>query len=279
MKKTVKTVHTFIVFALTLVLVALRSVQLCLYTDSFGLIVKGAESTIAAFYLTALLLFAAAAFGFGRKNRYDVQKKALPLFDEKNRLLCAASSLAGISMFSDFIFRVIISYNYISGTSYARMNYFIPLCISAVFSLFCAFYFIAVGIAFKSDKYIFRDFRYLHMIPLLWAVSVLCTCLTENVDVVYSEEKLLQYMVLILAIVFYVLFITSSEGITDTVPLCVFGITFGVFAVVLSVPRVIAFFCKVSFNYTDFSSVPYLFTGIFALSVSKVISGQKKKDS
>ena len=67
MKKTVKTVHTFIVFALTLVLVVLRSVQLCLYTDSFGLIVKGAESTIAAFYLIASLLFAAVVFGYGRE--------------------------------------------------------------------------------------------------------------------------------------------------------------------------------------------------------------------
>ena len=278
MKKTVKTVHTFIVFALTLVLVVLRSVQLCLYTDSFGLIVKGAESTIAAFYLIASLLFAAVVFGYGRKSRSDVQKKRISLFDEKSRLLCAVSSLAGISMFCDFIFRIIIGYNYISDIPDARMNYFIPLCISAVFSLLCSFYFIAVGISFNSDKYLIRDFKYLHMIPLLWAVSVLCTCLTENVDVVYAEEELLHYIVLILAIVFYVLFITSSEEITGIAPLCMFAAAFGLFAVVLSVPRLIAFFGGTDFKYSDFSSVPYLFTGIFALFVSKTVSGQKKKD-
>ena len=71
-KKTVKTVFTFIVFALTLALVVLRSVQLCLYTDSFGLIVKGAERTIAAFYLIASLLYAADVFSYTRKNMFDV---------------------------------------------------------------------------------------------------------------------------------------------------------------------------------------------------------------
>lgn len=273
-----KTVHNFIVFALTLGLVVLRSVQFCFYTDSTGVIVKGAESTIAAFYVIALLLFAVVLIFFCRKGKVGTKDKILPLFDEKNGLLCASSSAAGIAMFSDFIFRIIISYNYISETSYARMNYFIPLCISAFFSLLCAFYFIAVGISFKSDKYIFRDFKYLHIIPLLWSVSVLCTCLTENVDVVYAEEKLLHYIVLILAIVFYVLFITSSEGITAVEPLCAFGIAFGVFAVVISVPRIIAFIGGADLKYSDFSSVAYLFTGIFALSVSKVISGQKKKD-
>lgn len=277
-KKTVKTVHTFIVFALTFGLTVLRSVQLSFYTDSFGLIVKGAEGTIAAFYSAAVLLFATVAVSLGRKNRYNEQEKISPLFDEKSRLLCVTSSFAGISMFCDFIFRVIISYNYISDTSYARMNYFIPLCVSAVFSLLCAFYFIAVGISFNSDKYVFRDFKYLHIIPLLWSVSVLCTCLTENVDVVYAEEKLLHYIVIILSIVFYVLFITSSEGITGIAPLCVFGTAFGVFAVVIAVPRIIAFISGVDFKYSDFSSVVYLFTGIFALSVSKVISGQEKKD-
>lgn len=279
MKKTVKTVHNFIVFALTLVLVVLRSVQIFLYTDSFGLIVKGAEGTIALFYAAAVLLFAEIMIFFGKKRVADVQKKASGLFDEKSRLLFTASSLAGISMFCDFIFRIIISYNYISGVLYAKMNYFIPLCISAAFSLFCSFYFIALGISFKSDKYILRDFKYLHIIPLLWAVSVLLTCLTENVDAVYGEEKLLHYIVLVLAIVFFVLFIISSENETYIVPLYTFGIAFFVFAVLISVPRIIAFIGGADFNYTDFSSVPYLFTGIFALSVSKVLSGQKKKDS
>lgn len=278
-KKTVKTVHNFIVFVLTLCLVVLRTVQLCFYTDKSGCIVKGAENTIIVFYCCALFLFISVLIYFFQNRKSAVKDELTFPFKDKSRILCITSAAAGVSMFCDFIFRIIISYNYISGASYTRLNYFVPLCISAVFSFLCAFYFNAVSISFHSDKYVFGDFKYLHIIPLLWTVSVLVTCLTENVDVIYAEEKLLHYIVLILAIVFFVLFITSSEGLTDLTALYAFGVAYGAFAIVISAPRMIAFFYKVSFNYTDFSSVPYLFTGIFALVVSKFISGQKKKDS
>lgn len=277
-KKAVNIIQNFIVFALTLCLVVLRAVQLCRYTDKYGLIVKGAESTIIAYYVLSLLLFALSLVFFCRRGRLLQQDDSLDFFNEKSQLLCLTSVFAGVSMFADFIFRVILSYNYISGTPGAKLNYFIPLCVSAVFSLLCAFYFIAVGISFNSDKYVFKDFRYLHIIPLLWAVSVLCTCLTENVDAVYGEEKLLHYIVLIFAIVFYILFITSADGITGFAPLCGFATVYGLFAVVMALPRFIAFICKVDFGYSDFSSVSYLFTGFFALAVSAVTSGRKKKD-
>lgn len=278
-KKSVKAVYNFIVFALTLCLCVLRTVQLCRYTDKSGCIVKSAEGTIIAFYFCAVLLFLSILIYFFHNRRADINDKMFFPFKGENRMLCITSAAAGISMFCEFIFRILISYNYVSGVSYTRLNYFVPLCISAAFSILCAFYFIAVGISFRSEKYVFGDFKYLHIIPLLWTVSVLVTCLTENVDIIYGEEKLLHYIVLILAIVFFVLFITSSEGLTDLTVLNIFGVAYGVFAIVLSIPRIIAFLCEVSFNYTDFSSVVYLFTGIFALSVSKVISGQKKKDS
>lgn len=274
MGKAVKKIHAFLVFALTACLVALRTVQLCLYTEnSLGHIVKGAEGTIILFYSGVLLLFLAVLLCFYRK-----EKAALNPFEKNSSALCLASVSAGLSMFCDFIFRIIISYNYISDAADVKLNYFIPLCVSSAASLLCSFYFIAVGISFHTDKYSFKEVKHLHVIPLIWTVSILVTCLTENVDVRYAEEELFHYMVLIFAILFYILFIMAADGSGSLRALGVFGIAYGVFAMIISLPRFIAFMNGVRFGYTHFSTIVYLFTGIFALAVSWAVFGQKKKD-
>lgn len=275
MGKAVKKIHTFLVFALTVCLVALRTVQLCLYTESsLGYIVKGAEGTIALFYSVFLLLFAVILICYLRRDKNSVSNP----FEKNSAFLRTAAMLAGASAFCDFIFRIIISYNYVTGVSAPQLNYFIPLCISAAASLFCAFYFIALSIVFYNSKYNFSDFRYLHIIPLLWAVCVLVTCLTENVVAVYSEERLLHYAVLISAIVFYVLLISCADRNDGFKQLGTFGMVYGTNALVMAVPRFIAFINGMRFDYSDFSTVVYLFTGIFALVLSACIFGQKKKD-
>lgn len=275
MGKAVKKIHTFLVAALTAGLTVLRAVQLCLYTDGrSGYIVKGAEGTIAVFYSASLLLVIAVLAVLLKRDKSSVSNP----FEKSSPALRVFSMLAGASMFCDFIFRIIISYNYITEAQSPQLNYFIPLCISAAASLICAFYFIAVGIVFNNDKYSFGELRYLHIIPLLWAVSVLVTCLTENIDVIYSEERLLHYAVLIFAIVFYIFFISSADREDGFVPLGAFAVLYGLFSFVAAVPRLIAFINGVRFGYSDFSTLAYLFTGIFALVLSKNIFGQKKKD-
>lgn len=275
MGKAAKKIHTFLVFALTAGLTVLRAVQLCLYTDSrSGYIVKGAEGTIAVFYIASFVLVTAVLFGFIKRDKNSVSNP----FGKKSMALRVSSVLAGASMFCDFIFRIIISYNYITEAQSAQLNYFIPLCVSAAVSLICAFYFMAVGIVFNNDKYSFGEIRYLHIIPLLWAVSVLVTCLTENVDVIYSEERLLHYAVLIFAIVFYILFINSADRKDGFAVLGAFAVLYGVFSIIAAVPRIIAFINGFSFSYSDFSTLVYLFTGIFAFVLSKNIFEQKKKD-
>ncbi len=274
MKKAVKKIYVFLVFALTACLIALRSVQLCLYTDSsLGCIVKGAEGTVVMFYSGALLLFLTIILCFYRK-----ENNALNPFKENSAALCKASVLAGASMFCDFILRIIISYNYITNEADVKLNYFIPLCVSSAASLLCSFYFIVSGISLNTDKYSFKELKALHIIPLLWAVCILITCLTENVDVIYSQEKLLHYIVLIFAIVFYFLYINAADGRENYKALGTFAVVYGIFAFVISMPRLIAFINGVRFEYSDFSSIVYFFTGIYAFVLSKIIFKQKKKD-
>jgi len=276
LEKAVKKIHVFLVAALTAASVIIRTVQLCNYTESsFGHIVKGAEGTIVLFYSALLLLLLSVCFCFCRRD----YKSTCSPFEQNSRLLCAAAVLAGISLFLDFIFRTIIAYNYISQNSFTEMNYFIPLCISVLVSLICAFYFIAAGVSFYTDKYNFREFKYLHIIPLLWIVCILVTCLTENTDMVYAEEELLHYAVLICAILFFVFFIKAVDGKNENMTrLGVFAIVYGVFALVLSLPRLAAFLNGFDFGYANFSTLPHLFTGVFALVLSNRILGRKKKD-
>lgn len=276
MEKAVKKIHIFLIAALTIASVIVRTVQLCNYTEnSFGYIVKGAEGTIILFYsFLLLLLLSVLLFFCGKKI-----KSTYSPFESNSRILCVTAVLSGISLFFDFVFRIIIAYNYISQNSRAEMNYFIPLCISVIISLVCAFYFIAAGVSFNTSKYSFREFKYLHTIPLLWVVCILVTCLTENIDVVYAEEELLHYAVLISALVFFVLFIKAVDGKNENMTcLGVFGIVYAALAFVLALPRLAAFINGADLRFADFSTLPHLFTGAFSFALSQSILGHKKKD-
>ncbi len=274
MKKTMKKAHGFLVFLLTVGIIVLRTVQLNLYTDeATGYIKKGAEGTAAVFYCLVLLLAVVVLVCFYGKE----YKAGANPFEKNSKPLCVTAVLAGASMFADFIIRVVFAYNYVSNVSSVEYNYLIPLCLSAFVSLLCAFYFIVMGVSFKTDKYNFLELKYFHLILPAAPLCALVTCLTENVDVTYAEEQLLNYVVLTAFIVFGILFIKAVDDNGKNIQsLGVFSLLYAVLAVIAFVPRIIAFAFGVSFSYATFSTVAYFFTGIFALTLGINIFRQKK---
>lgn len=275
MPKALKSIYFFLVFGITASAVVLRTSQLLYHTETeTGYIKRGAENTIAAFYIicgVAVILCMAVLFSkFLKCNN---------LFErEKSRLLLVSGIAAGISMFYDFIHQCINIYEYITKTSYIEISYFISICVIGLSALICAFYFIAAGISFYTDRYDFKQFRYFHLAPVIWSIFGILIRLTRFEDEIYAEELFLQYSVLISAIVFYIMFIKSIDDERSLKAAGCTGFIYFCLSFIISVPRIAAFFLGIELFNVTFSSITFLFTGIFALTVSLNIFKSEKKD-
>ncbi|MDE5995436.1 MAG: hypothetical protein K2G56_00790, partial [Eubacterium sp.] len=253
MQKILNQVFSAFVGAFLLFGAVLRCIQLFVMTDaSTGFINRNRAGTIILFFVSCLafILFIPVL----------LKNKALknPFAQSKSRLLFFASAAAGIAMFYDFVFKCVNCYKYIAEVSAIRLNYFIPLCLSALSALLCALYFIMIGVSFKTDSYDFKSFKYYHMVPVFWNLFVLFSLLTDYNDGIYAEEKILHYIVLIFGMLFFIKLIGSMNADYKRLKsLCFFGFTYGALCFILSVPRMIAFVFGAELYGADFSVVTY----------------------
>ncbi|MDE6110811.1 MAG: hypothetical protein K2F65_02720 [Eubacterium sp.] len=264
MPKSLNKVFSAFIGAFLLFGTVLRSFQLFVMTDaSTGFINRNRAGTIVLFFVSCLafiLLIPVLLKNKAFKNPFDYSK---------SRFLFFACAAAGIAMFYDFVFKCVNCYQYMAEVSALRLNYFIPLCLSALSALLCALYFIMMGISFKTDSYDFKSFRYYHMVPVFWNLFVLFSSLTDYNDGIYAEERILHYIVLIFGMLFFIKLIGSmNSDYKKLKSLCFSGFAYGALCFVLAVPRAVAFLFGAELYGADFSAVTYLFISAFAISLS-----------
>ena len=264
MQKILNKVFSAFIGAFLLFGAVLRCIQLFIMTDaSTGFINRNRAGTIVLFFVSCLafiLLIPAL-----------LQDKAFqnPFHKSKSRLLFLASAAAGIAMFYDFVFKCVNCYKYAAEGSAIRLNYFVPLCLSALSALLCALYFMMMGVSFKTDSYDFKSFKYYHIVPVFWNLFVLFSLLTDYNDGVFAEEKILHYVVLVFGMLFFIKLIGSmNSDYKKLKSLCFFGFAYGALCLVLAVPRAVAFLFGAELYGADFSAVTYLFISVFAAALS-----------
>lgn len=252
----------FILFGASVISAAvLRCFQLFTLTDtSTGFIAEKASGTVTAFYILCALSVAFCGIAFSNKltpfQPFD-GRKSKPLF-----YTCLVS---GAAMFYDFVYQCISCYKYLARNPYIELNYLIPMLLAGIAALFCTFYFIVMGISFVTDKYDFRRLRFLHLALVIRFLLVLFTRFTRYDDGFLAEENILFYAVLLMGILFSIAFIGCVDGNSAKLrTLCFSGMAYAALSFLLSVPRMIAFVAGAQINGSAFSTVSYLFTGIFA---------------
>lgn len=240
---------------------ALRCVQVFKYTDyETAHVLKSASESVAAFYS---LLAASAVFFALSVIKYKP-------FSSVNRMrgksIFALCLLSGAGMFYDFVYRCILCFDYVSSTQHPAANRLTPMICTAIFALFSAAFFIALGISFKTTRYQMSSLWFLYISPVMWAISGLLSLLTVYDDVFFAEETFLKYAAMIAAVVFFLLFALGEDKDKSALPaLVAAGLVYGSFAISLSVPRIAALAAGLPLVGADFSSVSFLFTGLFAV--------------
>lgn len=244
---------------------ALRCVQLFSQTDiKTGFVLKEASLSAGAVYILCIISAAACGIFFHKKlNAAD------PFGKNKSRALFYICILTGASMFYDFVHQCINCYNYASRTSDLELNRFIPMMIAGITAILCTFYFIIMGISFVTDKHDFRRFVRFHLVLALRFIVELLACLTRYDDGFLAVENNLHCAVLIFGIIFSIALIRNIDGDPAAAGmLCFAGTAYAALSFILAVPRGIAFIGGAELNRTAFSSVSYLFIGIFAVALT-----------
>lgn len=265
MPKIVKNFISIFLSLTALSAIVLRVVQLIKYTDvETGHILQSAKTTMLYFYLTCvIIILLSALIAYKSKNCNN------PFENKKNKTLSLFSLFAGVSLFYDFVHQVLNCYEYIEKTSQIQMNYIIPLALVGISALASSFYFFLISSYFISNKYDFRQLKYFHLMPTMWMLFKLLICIVTYVDERYAEEAFFEYAVLIFGILFFIFVIKCMDNKEFNINHVVFtGLSYGLCSLIISVPRIFADFTKIETSEVSFSSITYLFTGIFALVFS-----------
>lgn len=265
MPKVIKNIISFFLSLTVISATILRTIQLLKYTDvQTGHILQSAKETMFVFYSICIVMILFCIIFSYKANCCNN-----PFESKKSKALSLFSSLAGISLFYDFVHQSLNSYDYISKTSQIQMNYLVPLVLVGISALACSFYFFLMSSYFISNKYDFRQLKYFHLMPTMWMLFKLLICIVTYVDERFAEEAFFEYAVLIFGILFFILLIRCMDDEKFNLSHVVFiGISYALCALIISVPRIIVLFMDVETASVSFSSVTYLFTGLFALSFS-----------
>lgn len=275
MPKVVKNT-TAVLLSLTAVsAIMLRIIQLIKFTDiETGYIYQSATQSMHIFYIICFVMIVLSAI-----ISYKSKCCNNPFEKEKSKTLSLFSFFAGISLFYDFVHQSVNCYEYISKNSQLQMNYLFPLVFVGISALACSFYFFLMGSYFVSDKYDFRQFKYFHLMPTAWILFKLLICIVTYVDERYAEEVFFQYELLIFGVCFYIFIIRCiDDDYFNLRHLAFTGISYALCSLIISIPRIVVWFMNAETSSVTFSSVTYLFTGLFALIFSVNILKPTKND-
>ncbi len=261
-------ISSFISCILSLTAIAaiiLRIIQLIKCTDpATGHIIHSARGTMLYFYLICAVIILLTAM-----LSYNIKDCVNPFEYKSNEPLAIFSFFAGLSLFYDFVHQTLNLYEYIASSSQFQVNYIIPLALVAISALASSFYFFLLALYFISNKYDFRQLKYIHLMPTLWILFKLLVCIVTYVDERYAEEAFFEYAVLIFGISFFILLMRCIDDKKLSFRHVIFtGISYGICALIISVPRIIVFLAKIETYNVSFSSITYFLTGIFALIFS-----------
>ena len=237
--------------------------QLLRFTDNSTGYING--STIMP-VIVYVLVFAAVGLAGLYSNRCE---NLMPIdLSDGNRKLYFSSVFLSVTMFADFLHKCFRCYDYISKTAYVEYAYIIPLVLSGLAALICCFYFAVFSITAKGSNYDFRNFTFLHLVPVLWSFTRLILIMIKIVDVKQDSDTVLEFLLLSFMLMFFFSYVLILDNSGRASKLFVFSaLSTFVIASVIALPRIaIIITGKGEVLYpVDYTSISYFAAGLFAV--------------
>ncbi len=237
--------------------------QLLRYTDKSTGYVTGGTMLPLIIYL--LIFAAVGAAGFYVKSCEKFKPVDL---SGSNKVLYLSSVFLSVTMFADFLHQCYSCYDYISKTNYFEYVYIVPLALSGLFALLCCFYFATLSVTAKGSNYDFRNFTFLHLVPVLWAFTRLVLIMIKIVDVKKDADTALEFLLLSFMLLFFFCYISMIDNGGRVSKLFVFSaITLFSIASVIALPRIVLMITGRGdiLYHAAYTGISYFAVGLFAV--------------
>lgn len=132
--------------------------------------------------------------------------------DTKNNFhLDIFSYVASGGFFVSFITQCILFFGALMAH---RMNptYILPIVMSGIGAIVSSVYFIIIGFTFGDRNYDFREFKLIHVIPILWSVSCVFNLIEVSSGFEKDVDSILKYLMMILLAGFFYTFASEVDS-------------------------------------------------------------------
>ena len=132
----------------------------------------------------------------------------------------------------------------------------------------CCFYFAVFSITAKGSNYDFRNFTFLHLVPVLWSFTRLILIMIKIVDVKQDSDTVLEFLLLSFMLMFFFSYVLILDNSGRASKLFVFSaLSTFVLASVIALPRIVIIITgKGEVLYpVDYTSISYFAAGLFAV--------------
>ena len=170
-----------------------------------------------AFIYVALAVAAVAGIAFESLKTKEVPTATA--FEFRNPFhLDVFSYIASAGFFISFLTQCVLLYEAF-GEKRVSLTYILPLIMSGLTALVSSVYFIIIGFSFGNKNYDFREFRLVHIVPMLWAISCIFNLLEVSSGFEKSIDSILKYTMMLMLVCFFYCFameVDSGSGAKKT---------------------------------------------------------------
>lgn len=270
MQKTRNNLPVYLIMIPVLIACVLRFSLLLGFTNAKTGLVENAPNLVAMLYITCTVLIIACVLASVKHKPLS----ALVYFDDdkksKNDYYMVVA--VAVSFFYDFVHQAYNSYDYISSHSYIEYTYIVPLALSGVLALLCSFYFGTISLSINGSNFDFRNFTFMHLVPIVWCFLKLLLIMQRLINFKYDVDAFLELFVLMSFVAFLLSFTYSIDKQGEVKKSFVsFSYLSFAFAILLCAPRLIILIIGKDnvINSVDYSLITYIVLGIYALSLSQ----------
>lgn len=124
------------------------------------------------------------------------------------------SYIASAGFFLNFVMQCILLYSGLKNGE-ANITYILPLIMSGLCALISSGYYIIIAFSFGSRNYDFREFRLIHVVPMLWAISCVFNFIELTTGIEMKIDSVLKYLMIISVVCFFYCFAVEVDKSGD----------------------------------------------------------------
>ena len=210
-----------VMYAVTVLLIIMRTFQLTRYIDSETGFITGGN----ALYVIFLAVIAIAVVGFTVVSYLSAEGRKIELIGLKDKACSIASVLFGVSLiydsFTSFKDSVLILNNMYFDAYINKAELFkllmstgaLPYAVQSIFAVISAVYIFILAKSFSSGSRKAHDRKYIALAPIVWVAFKIITRFVKQISYIKVSDLFLELIMLALMILFFVAFAQVVSGV------------------------------------------------------------------